>query len=337
MPALTIGLDIAKNVFQIHGVDRQGKAVVQRKLRRAEVLKFFAKVESSLIGIEACHGSHFWARELTSPGHTVRLLPTQYVKPFLVGGKNDANDAAAICAAVTRPGIHSVAIKSAEQQSLQSTHRMRQRLIEERTAKSNQIRSMFAEEGVIFPVGLPQLRKGVVELVNNADTPITPLLRRLGSMYLEQLQALQQWLDELAADIAEIFRSSDACQRLATVPGIGPVIATALVSSVSDPSQFRNGRQFAAWLGLTPMQRSSGGKTRLGGITKRGDTYLRTLLVQGARAVMHFVSRRDDRHSRWIKAVMQRRHVNIAAIALANKTARIAWAILAGTGCFKVA
>ncbi|MFC0695889.1 IS110 family transposase, partial [Paraburkholderia humisilvae] len=232
MPALTIGLDIAKNVFQIHGVDRQGKAVVQRKLRRAEVLKFFAKVESSLIGIEACHGSHFWARELTSPGHTVRLLPTQYVKPFLVGGKNDANDAAAICAAVTRPGIHSVAIKSAEQQSLQSTHRMRQRLIEERTAKSNQIRSMFAEEGVIFPVGLPQLRKGVVELVNNADTPITPLLRRLGSMYLEQLQALQQWLDELAADIAEIFRSSDACQRLATVPGIGPVIATALVSSV---------------------------------------------------------------------------------------------------------
>ncbi|SDR62697.1 transposase [Paraburkholderia tuberum] len=330
MPALTIGLDIAKNVFQIHGVDRHGKTVVQRKLRRAEVLKFFAKLESSLVGIEACHGSHFWARELTSLGHMVRLLPTQYVKPFLLGGKNDANDAAAICAAVTRTGIHFVTIKSAEQQSRQSVHRMRQRLILERTAKSNQIRSMFAEEGVIFAVGVPQLRKGVVELVNNPDAHITALLRRLGSMYLEQLKALQQWLDELTAEIAEIFKSNEACQRLATVPGIGPVIATALVSSVGDPSQFRNGRQFAAWLGLTPRQKSSGGKTRLGGITKRGDTYLRTLLVQGARAVMHFVNRRDDRHSRWIKAVMQRRHVSIAAIALANKTARIAWAILTG-------
>jgi transposase len=337
MPTLTIGLDIAKNVFQIHGVDRHGKTVLQRKLRRAEVLKFFSKLEPSLIGIEACHGSHFWARELTSLGHTVRLVPTQYVKPFLVGGKNDANDAAAICAAVTRSGIHFVAIKSAEQQSLQSVHRMRERLIQERTAKSNQIRSMFAEEGMIFPTGLPQLRKGVVTLVNDRDTHITPLLKRLGSMYLEQLNALQQWLDELGAEIAQIFESNEACQRLATVPGIGPVIATALVSSVGDPSQFRNGRQFAAWLGLTPMQRSSGGKTKLGGITKRGDTYLRTLLVQGARAVMHFVNRRDDRHSRWIKAVMQRRHASVAAIALANKTARIAWAILTGNESFRVA
>jgi transposase len=228
MPTLTIGLDIAKNVFQIHGVDRHGKVVIQRKLRRSDVLKFFAKLESGLVGIEACHGSHFWARELTALGHTVRLLPTQYVKPFLIGGKNDANDAAAICAAVTRPGIHFVAIKSAEQQSLQSVHRMRQRLILERTAKSNQIRSMFAEEGVIFPIGLPQLRKGVVALVNDPDSGITTLLRRLGSMYLEQLKALQQWLDELATEIAEIFKSNEACQRLATVPGIGPVIATAL-------------------------------------------------------------------------------------------------------------
>jgi transposase len=238
---------------------------------------------------------------------------------------------------VTRAGIHFVAIKSAQQQSLQSVHRMRERLIQERTAKSNQIRSMFGEEGVVFPVGLPQLRNGVVALVNDPDAQITSLLRRLGSMYLEQLKALQQWLDDLAAEIAEIFKSNEACQRLATVPGIGPVIATALVSSVGDPFQFKNGRQFAAWLGLTPMQRSSGGKTKLGGITKRGDTYLRTLLVQGARAVIHFVNRRDDRHSRWIKAVMQRRHVSVAAIALANKTARIAWAILTGNDRFRVA
>ncbi|CAB3670913.1 IS110 family transposase ISCro5 [Paraburkholderia rhynchosiae] len=222
MPALTIGLDVAKNVFQIHGVDRHSKTVVQRKLRRAEVLKFFAKLESSLVGIEACHGSHFWARELTSLGHTVRLLPTQYVKPFLLGGKNDANDAAAICAAVTRSGIHFVAIKSAEQQSLQSVHRMRQRLIQERTAKSNQIRSMFAEEGVIFPVGLPQLRKGVVELVNNPDSPITALLRRLGSMYLEQLKALQQWLDELAAEIARSSRAMKAANSSLPFQESGP-------------------------------------------------------------------------------------------------------------------
>jgi transposase len=337
MPTLTIGLDIAKNVFQNHDVDRHGKTVLQRKLRRAEVLKFFSKLEPSLIGIEACHGSHFWAREPTSLGHTVRLVPTQYVKPFLVGGKNDANDAAAICAAVTRSGIHFVAIKSDEQQSLQSVHRMRERLIQERTAKSNQIRSMFAEERVIFSIGLPQLRKGIIAIANDPDARITPLLRRLGLMYLEQLKVIQQWLDELGAEIANIFKNNEACQRLATVPGIGPVVATALVNSVGDPLQFSNGRQFAAWLGLTPMQRSSGGKTKLGGITKRGDTYLRTLLVQGTRAVMHFVNRRDDRHSRWIKAVMQRRHASVAAIALANKTARIARAILTGNESFRVA
>lgn len=337
MPTLTIGLDIAKSVFQVHGIDSHGKAVMQRKLRRAEVLKYFAKLEPSLVGIEACHSSHYWARELTSLGHTVRLLPTQYVKPFLVGGKNDANDAAAICTAVTRRDIRFVTIKSAEQQSLQSVHRMRERLIQERTAKSNQIRSMFAEEGIIFPTGLAQLRKGIVALVGENGAGITPLLRRLGLMYLDQMKALQQWLNAINIEIAEIFKRNEVCQRLATVPGVGPVIATALVSSVGDPSQFRNGRQFAAWLGLTPKQRSSGGKTRLGGITKRGDTYLRTLLVQGARAVMHFVNRREDKHSRWIKSLMQRRHVNIAAIALANKTARIVWSILTRGESFRAA
>ncbi|WP_019447889.1 IS110 family transposase [Cupriavidus sp. BIS7] len=337
MPALTIGLDIAKNVFQIHGIDRHGNVVVQRKLRRNEVLTYFARLEPCLIGIEACHGSHYWARELTSLGHTVRLLPTQYVKPFLVGGKNDANDVAAICAAVARKDIHFVSIKSAEQQSLQSVHRMRERLVHDRTAKSNQIRSMFAEEGFVFPVGLYQLRKGIVELLGNSNVRVTPVLRRLGAMYLEQVDALQKWIDELGNEIAELFKRSEVCQRLATVPGIGPVIATALVSSVGDPLQFRNGRQFAAWLGLTPRQRSSGGKTKLSGITKRGDTYLRTLLVQGARAVMHVVNRRDDRHSRWIKTLMQRRQASIAAIALANKTARIAWAILTRNEVFQVA
>lgn len=186
-------------------------------------------------------------------------------------------------------------------------------------------------------MGLPLLRQGIVALVNDTDARITPLLRRLGSMYLEQLAALQQWVDELAAEIAEIFKRNEGCQRLATVPGIGPVVATALFRSVGDPLQFKNGRQFAAWLGLTPKQRSSGGKTKLGGITKHGDTYLRTLLLQGARAVMRFVRRHDDRHSRWIKAVMQRRHVSVAAIALANRMARITWAILVSDDSCKMA
>jgi transposase len=282
-------------------------------------------LDSSLIGIEACQGSHYWSRELISQGHTVRVLPTQYVKPFLVGGKNDANDASAICAAVSPPGIHPVPIKSAEQQLLQSVHRMRERLVHERTAVSNQIRSMFAEEAFIFPIGIIQLRQGIVALVADADAQTTILLRRLGSMYLEQLAALQRWIHELASEIAGIFKRNEGCQRLATVPGIGPLVATALFSGVGGPRQFKNGWQFAAWLGLTPRQQSSGGKSKLGGITKHGDTYLRTLLVQCARAVMRFVGRRDDRHSRWIKALMQRRHVSVAAIALANKTARIAW------------
>lgn len=238
---------------------------------------------------------------------------------------------------VTRRDIRFVTIKSAEQQSLQSVDRMRERLVQERTAKSNQIRSMFAEEGIVFGTGLPQLRKGIVALIDDASPCITPLLRRLGSMYLEQLKVLQQWLDEINSEIAAIFKRNEACQRLATIPGVGPLIATALVSCVGDPSQFRNGRQFAAWLGLTPKQRSSGGKTRLGGITKRGDTYLRTLLVQGSRAVMHFVNRREDRHSLWIRCLMQRRHASIAAIALANKTARIAWSVLTREETFRAA
>ncbi len=196
---------------------------------------------------------------------------------------------------------------------------------------------MFAEEGFIFPSGIVQLRQGIVALVNDAEAHVTILLRRLGSMYLEQLAALQHWIDELASEIADIFKGNESCQRLATAPGTGPLVATALFSGVGDPLQFKNGRQFAAWLCLTPKQRSSRGKSKLGGITKHGDTYLRTLLVQGARAVMRFVGRRDDRHSCWIKAVMQRRHVSIAAIALANKTARIAWAILASNDSFKVA
>jgi transposase len=206
---------------------------------------------------------------------------------------------------------------------------MRERLNHERTAKSNQIRSMFAEEGFVFPISIGKLRSSVASLVGNADATITPILRRLGAMYLEQIATLERWLAELNAQLQEIFTQREDCQLLASIPGIGPVVATALVGTVADPWQFKNGRQFAAWVGLTPRQRSSGGKVRLGGITKHGDTYLRTMLVQGARAVMRFVGRRTDRQAVWLQRLMQRRHKNVAVIALANKIARIAWAVLA--------
>jgi transposase len=328
MTTVKFGLDIAKSVFHAHGVDGGGKVRFQRKLRRGEVLRFFARVAPCLIGIEACHSSHYWGRELSNLGHQVRLIPTQYVKPYVLGGKNDANDAAAICAALGRADIHSVAIKSAEQQSVQSLHRMRERLIHERTAKSNQIRSMFAEEGFVFAISVGKLRSSVANLVGNPEATITPILRRLGAMYMEQIATLERWLAELNTQLQEIFTQREDCQLLASIPGIGPVVATALVGTVADPRQFKNGRQFAAWVGLTPRQRSSGGKARLGGITKRGDTYLRTMLVQGARAVMRYVRRRTDRQALWLQRLMQRRHNNVAAIALANKIARIAWAVL---------
>ena len=306
MNATTIGLDIAKSIFQVHGVDAHGKPTLRRKLRRSEVLRFFAKIEPCLVGVEACQSSHYWGRELTKLGHQVRLIPTQYVKPFVLGGKNDANDAAAICAAVRRSDMHWVGIKTAEQQSVQSLHRMRARLIQERTAKSNQIRSMFAEEGFVFPTSIPQLRRNVVNLTSQASAALTPILRRLATMYLEQLDALERWLAEIHGQLQELFAQREDCRLLASVPGIGPVVATALVGTVGDPRQFKNGRQFAAWVGLTPKQRSSGGKTTLGGITKHGDTYLRTMFVQGARAVMRFAHRRTDRQSLWLKQLLGR-------------------------------
>ncbi|HFD8837440.1 TPA: IS110 family transposase [Salmonella enterica] len=323
MPKFTVGLNIAKSVFQVHVIDRSGQAVIQRKLRRNSVLKFFASLEPSVIGIEACHSSHYWGQKLIKLDHTVPLFSTQYVNPFVVGGKNDANDAAAICMAVSRRDIHTVPVKSAEQQSLQSLHRMREKAIQERTAKSNQIRSMFSEEGHIFPAGLPSLRKGILTLMDDGEAGLTSILKRLGQMYLEQMAVLKAWLDELDAMIDDNFKNNETCQRLVTIPGIGPVIATAIFKLVGEPAQFKNGRRFAAWLGLTPRQHSSGGKTRLSGITKRGDGYMRKLLVQGARAVIYNVHRKTDARAEWIKALLARRPANIVAIALANKIARI--------------
>jgi transposase len=326
MQATIIGLDIAKSVFRVHGADANGNPVIRRQLRRREVLRFFTNLERCLIGIEACHSSHYWARELISLGHEVRLIPTQYVRPFRRGGKNDANDAEAICDALSRPSINAVAVKSAEQQAVQSLHRARERLIHQRTTTANQIRSLVGEQGIVCAQGIARLRRCLYELV--ADESVTPLLRGLISQFLEQLSALDKWIMELDAKIKELAAQSEVCRRLTCLPGVGPVIATAILGTVGNAHAFKNGRQFAASLGLVPGQRSSGGRVQLLGITKRGDRYLRKLLVQGARAIMRVVGRHNDRLSNWVRELMTRRHKHIVAVALANKMARTIWALL---------
>lgn len=336
MQVTIIGLDISKNVFQVHGANKAGEPVIRRQLRRREVRLFFANLEPCIVGIEACHSSHYWGRELIALGHDVRLIPTQYVRPFRRGGKNDANDAEAICDAASRPAIHSVAVKSAEQQAIQSLHRTRERLIHERTGKANQIRSLVAEEGIICPRGLAQLRRCLHGLIAD-DTQITPLLRSLARLFLEQLAALDGWIGELDKKILALAKASVVCRRLSRLSGIGPVTATAIVGSVGNAHAFKNGRQFAASLGLVPGQHSTGGRTLLLGITKKGDTYLRKLLIQGARAVLRVVSRHDDRQSQWVRQLSARRHKHVVAVALANKLARTIWAMLVKGEAFVMA
>lgn len=336
MQVTSIGLDIAKSVFRVHGANANGKPIVRRQLRRRDVLRFFANHERCLIGIEACHTSHYWARELVALGHEVRLIPTQYVRPFRRGGKNDANDAEAICDALSRPSINTVAVKSAEQQAVQSLHRARERLIHQRTTIANQIRSLVAEEGIVCAQGIARLRRCLYDLVAD-ESRVTPLLRGLISQFLEQLSALDQWISELDAKIKELATQSEICRQLTRLPGVGPVIATAILGTVGNAHAFKNGRQFAASLGLVPGQRSSGGRIQLLGITKRGDRYLRKLLVQGARAIMKVAGRHNNRLCNWVRELMARRHKHVVAVALANKMARTIWALLVKGEQFEMA
>jgi len=338
MAITTVGLDIAKHVFQVHGVDERGHTVIQRRLRRAEVTSYFAQLPPCLIGIEACHSSHYWGRALTALGHDVRLIPAQYVRPYVRGGKNDIRDAEAICDAVSRPAMRVVSIKTARQLALQALHRMRARLIHDRTATANQMRSFLSEEGFVFPQGLSCFRTRLIALLD-ADGPETPspLLRTLARQFLEQLRTLDEWIDTLNAQLRQAFQAETTCQRLAEIVGIGPVVATAVVGTVGNARAFKNGRQFAAWMGLTPRQHSSGARTRLLGITKHGDPYLRTLFVQGARAVLRTVATRRDRLGQWLRQLLMRRHKHVVAIALANKMARVTWAILAKDRVFQLA
>jgi transposase len=325
----TIGLDIAKSVFQVHCVDARGDVVLRRQLKRQYVLTFFQKLPPCLVGIEACASSHHWSRQLQALGHTVRLMPPAYVKPYVKRQKNDAADAEAICEAVTRPNMRFVPTKTPEQQSCMMLHRTRHLFIRQQTAIINSIRAHLAEFGIVAPVG----RKGVEQLLevvaNVDDTRLPEVARACVAALGAQLMALKAQILAFDRRIEAWHRSNETSKRLDAIPGVGPVLATALVASLADPRAFRSGRDFAAWIGLVPKQNSSGGKDKLGGITKQGDRYLRSLFTTGALAVIRYAKLHGTKHRPWLAALLARRPTKVAAIALANKIARMAWAMMA--------
>jgi transposase len=325
----TIGLDIAKSVFQVHGVDASGQVVIRRQLKRRQVLTFFQKLAPCLVGMEACASSHHWSRELTALGHTVRLMPPAYVKPYVKRQKNDAADAEAICEAVTRANMRFVDTKTSEQQSGMVLHRTRHLCMRQQTSVINAIRAHLAEFGIVAPVG----RNGVEELLDIVADPSDNRVPEIARMCLAalgaQLRGLKEQILEFDRMIRAWHRSSEISMRLDECPGVGPVLATALVATVADPKAFRSGRNFSAWIGLVPKQHSSGGKDRLGSISKQGDRYLRGLFVAGALAVIRYAKIHGTKYRPWLTGLLARRPVKVAAIALANKIARMAWAMMA--------
>lgn len=324
-----VGLDIAKQVFQVHAVSEHGKTQLRKQLPRGKVLEFFAQLQPCLIGMEACGGAHYWGRELRKFGHTVKLMAAQFVTPYRKQGKNDANDAEAICEAVGRPNMHFVAIKSEEQQSMLMVHRARTLVVANRTAQVNQIRGLLGEFGVVVPKGVARLRRELPEILEDAENGLPALAREVFASLLEQFRDLDTQIAGYDQQIRTLAQASEPARRLMKIEAIGAQTATALVASIGDPHVFKCGRSFAASVGVTPRQHSSGGKERLGRITRWGDRYLRTLLVHGARSYLRVVDKKSDAKSAWARDLKQRRHVNVAAVALAAKHARIAWAILA--------
>ena len=335
MQVTTIGLDLAKQVFQVHGVDAGGAVVVRRQLRRSGVLSFFAGLPPCLIGMEACASSHYWARELSKLGHDVRLMPPAYVKPYVKRQKNDASDAEAICEAVTRPTMRFVPVKSAEQQSLLMLHRTRDLLIRQRTMLANALRAHLAELGIVARQGAAGFAALMARVADETGSDLPPLARTALMRLVGQLRALQEEVDEVERHLLAWHRSSEVSRRLETIPGIGPITASALAATVTDPSVFTSGRQLAAWIGLVPRQSSSGGKERLGRITKQGEPYLRRLLVLGASAVMRFSDERPSALGAWVTALRGRRPAMVAKVGLANKLARIAFAVLSRGETFR--
>lgn len=334
MKITTIGIDLAKEVFQIHGVDERGKAALRKQLKRKDMAEYFANLEPCLVGMEACGSAHHWARKLEGYGHTVKLMAPQFVKPYVKTNKNDMADAEAICEAVGRPNMRFVRTKNVEQQAALSVHRARQGFIKARTAQGNQIRGLLSEFGIIIPQGIRQIIGRVPEILEDGDNGLPGIMRQLIERLTDNLKEMDRQVDELETQIQAWHRENAASRKLAEIPGIGPITASAIVATIGDAREFENGRQLAAWLGLVPRQSSSGGKQALLGISKRGDTYLRTLLIHGARAVIRFAENKAEPDS-WIRKLMARCNKNVAAVALANKNARIVWALLAKDRMFR--
>jgi transposase len=329
MDITTVGLDVAKQVFQVHGIDAHGKVVVRKQLRRKEVVEYFTKLPACEIGMEACSSSHYWARRLSELGHRVKLMAPQFVRPYVKTNKNDARDAEAICEAVTRPSMRFVPIKTVEQQAILALHRARQGFVKARTAQANQLRSLLAEFGIVLPQGIHVLLRQVPAIVSDDENGLLESVRDLFTRLLGHVKELDRHVTEVEQQILRWHKSNEQSRKLEKVPGIGPITASALVATIGDATAFRHGRQLAAWVGLVPRQYSTGGKTRLHGISKRGDIYLRTLLIHGARSVLRVATRHTDPTATWLKDLQARRNANIAAVALANKHARVVWALLA--------
>jgi len=335
MKITTIGIDLAKEMFQIHGVDTHGKAVLRKQLRRSEMAKFFANLEPCLIGMEACGSAHHWARKLSEFGHTVKLMAPQFVKPYVKTNKNDMADAEAICEAVSRPNMRYVPMKTIEQQAILSVHRARQGFVKARTAQGNQMRGLLSEFGIVIPQGIHSIAKRIPDILEDAENGLPGTMRRLLGRLNDHLKELDRQVNELERQIVLWHKENELSRKLEAIPGIGPITASAIVATVGNAMEFKNGRQLAAWMGLVPRQHSSGGKQNLLGISKRGDTFLRTLMIHGARAVIRFAENKAVPES-WLCKLMARRNKNVAAVALANKNARIIWALLAKGMAFRL-
>ncbi len=328
MYVTTIGLDLAKNLFQVHGITASGEIVFNKPLRRAQLLVFFKKQPSCLVGIEACSTSHFWARELTKLGHTVKLMPPNYVKAYVKRGKTDAADAQAICEAVTRPTMRFVPVKSSQQQALLSQHRARELLVAQRTQTVNTVRGLLGEFGVVINKGIQYLHTFALNLKREKSTVLPRVAQNVVIALCEQYLDTHLRIVKLDCDIAKASRQDDRVKLLETIPGIGIINASAIVASVGTPDQFKSGREFAAWLGLTPLNKSSGGKERLGKISKMGNRYLRKLLVLGMTACVRVARSKPDKADPWLLDLLKRKPARLATVAMANKTARIIWAVL---------
>jgi len=325
----TIGIDLAKSIFQVHGVDKRGNVIVNKQLRRTKVLEFFVQLPPCLIGMEACGSAHYWARKLGEQGHEVKLMAPQFVKPYVKANKTDAADAEAICEAVTRPTMRFVPIKSVDQHAVLSLHRARSGFVKSRTAQANQIRGLLGEFGIVLPQGIVHVARCLPDIIEDAENELPMVFRELLLRLRSHLLELNRQVEELEDQIAVWHKNNEDSQRLANIPGVGVLTASALVASIGDARCFKNGRELAAWLGLVPRQHSSGGKPLLLGISKRGDAYLRTLMVHGARSVVRVAANKQTSTDSWTNEMCTRRHINVVSVARANKNARIAWALLA--------